>query len=162
MTEVRTTSSTGGEKGTKQERFDLIPVEALATVATLYGRGAAKYAEHNWRKGYEWSKSYAALQRHANAFWRGEDIDPEMELPHMAAVAFHALTLITFMQEQQGFDDRYDPEAEKRKQQSEEALAVLKEKLIGTPNANEDDKYVMHNRAAFKPIPSHLMIGSEN
>ena len=109
--EVRTTSATGGEKGTKPERYDLIPVGALAQVAALYGRGAAKYAAHNWRRGYEWSKSYAALQRHATQFWNGEDNDAEMDLPHMASVAFHALALLTFMEEQPGFDDRYKPEA---------------------------------------------------
>lgn len=107
MTEVRTTSSTGGEKGTKPERYDLIPVEALRIMAQLYGKGAAKYSEHNWRKGYEWSKSYAALQRHVNQFWGGEDIDDEMQLPHLAGVVFHAFTLMTFMQEQPGFDDRF-------------------------------------------------------
>lgn len=109
--EVRTTSATGGEKGTKPERYDLIPVGALAKIAQLYGRGAQKYAAHNWRRGYEWSKSYAALQRHATQFWNGEDNDPEMDLPHMASVAFHALALLTFMEEQPGFDDRYFPKA---------------------------------------------------
>lgn len=108
--EVRTTSSTGAEKGVKEERFDLLPQEALAAVARHYGVGARKYSAHNWRKGYEWSKSYSALQRHANAFWSGEDIDEETGSPHMAAVAFHALSLITFMSEQPGFDDRYKPE----------------------------------------------------
>lgn len=107
MTEVRSVSSTGGEKGTKDERHDLIPVEALATVARHYGAGARKYSAHNWRKGYEWSKSYAAMQRHANAFWAGEDIDEETGSPHMAAVAFHALALLTFMEEHPDFDDRY-------------------------------------------------------
>jgi len=110
LTEVRTTSSTGGEKGTKPERYDLIPIDAMAAVARLYGVGAKKYAEHNWRRGYEWSKSYAALQRHANAFWNGEDYDPEFTdfpSPHLAGVIFHALALITFMQEQPEFDDRF-------------------------------------------------------
>ncbi|ALY08731.1 hypothetical protein SEA_NAPOLEONB_44 [Arthrobacter phage NapoleonB] len=107
MTEIRTTSSTGGEKGVKPERYDLIPVEAMAKVAQLYGFGAKKYAEHNWRKGYEWSKSYAAMQRHMNAFWSGEEIDPETGLPHLAAVVFHALALMTFMEEHRDFDDRY-------------------------------------------------------
>lgn len=105
--EVRSVSSTGGEKGTKLERFELVPPEALAKVACHYGVGAAKYAAHNWRRGYEWSKSYAALQRHANAFWSGEDIDAETGSPHMAAVAFHALTLLVFMDEQRAFDDRF-------------------------------------------------------
>jgi hypothetical protein len=108
--EVRSVSSTGAEKGTKPQRFGLIPPEALAVVAAHYGVGAAKYSDHNWRKGYEWSKSYDALQRHSNAFWAGEDIDAETGSPHMAAVAFHALTLITFMEEHREFDDRYKGE----------------------------------------------------
>ena len=109
MTEVRTVSPSGGEKGTKDERFDLIPVEALAALARHYGIGARKYSDHNWRNGYEWSKSYAALQRHATQFWGGEDIDEETGSPHMAAVAFHALALLVFMDEHREYDDRYQP-----------------------------------------------------
>lgn len=105
--ETRTTSSTGGMKGVKPERYSLIPVEALDILARLYGFGAKKYDAHNWRKGYEWSKSYDSLMRHATSFWRGEDFDEETELPHLAGVAFHALTLIIFMEEQRGFDDRF-------------------------------------------------------
>lgn len=108
--EIRTTSSTGAEKGMKPERYDLIPVEAMAIVARLYGKGAEKYAAHNWRKGYEWSKSYSAMQRHGTQFWGGEDIDEEMGLPHLAGVVFHALSLMTFMIEHPEFDDRYKAE----------------------------------------------------
>lgn len=126
MTEVRTTSSTGGEKGTKPERYDLIPVDALASVARLYGEGAKKYSEHNWRKGYEWSKSYAALNRHLAEFWKGVDIDPETGEPHLAAVIFHALALITFMNEQPEFDDRYK---KLNIQQREELMADLRSRL---------------------------------
>lgn len=108
--EVRSVSSTGAEKGTKAERFDLLPAGALSAVARHYAVGAEKYSAHNWRKGYEWSKSYAALQRHANLFWSGQDDDEETGTPHMAAVAFHALSLLTFMVEQPGFDDRYRAE----------------------------------------------------
>ena len=73
--ETRTTSSTGGQKGTKIERFDLIPVGPLTELAAHFGRGARKYDDHQWRKGYEWSKSYAAKQRHDNLFWAGFDYD---------------------------------------------------------------------------------------
>lgn len=111
--EVRSVSETGGEKGVKEARFDLIPVEALEEVATLYGRGATKYVANNWRNGYEWSKSYAALQRHANAFWRGEDVDSEMGVSHMACVVFHALALITFKNDHPDYDDRYSEKANK-------------------------------------------------
>lgn len=105
--EVRSVSSTGAEKGTKIERFDLLPTQALAKIARHFGVGAAKYAPNNWRKGYEWSKSYAALQRHLTAFWGGEDYDEETGSPHLAAAGFHVLTLLTYMDEQPGFDDRW-------------------------------------------------------
>jgi len=105
--EVRTTSSTGGQKGVKPERFSLIPVEALEIMARLYNFGAEKYAAHNWRKGYEWSKSYDSLFRHAFASLRGEDIDEETGLPHLAGAAFHCFTLMIFMMEHQEFDDRF-------------------------------------------------------
>lgn len=104
--EVRKTSATGGEKGSKLARYDLLPPEALKAVAELYGRGAEKYEAHNWRKGYDWSLSFAAMQRHAWQFWNGEDFDDETGAPHMASVAFHALALITFMAEQREYDDR--------------------------------------------------------
>jgi hypothetical protein len=104
--EVRTVSSTGGEKGVKSARFDLIPVEALTRLAEHYGRGAQKYDDHQWRKGYEWSKSYAALQRHLTAWWGGEDLDPEFGTSHLAAVAWHAFTLLTFIEIHPDHDDR--------------------------------------------------------
>jgi hypothetical protein len=107
MTEIRTTSSTGGEKGVKEQRFDLIPVGALTALASHYGVGAKKYADNQWRKGYEWSKSYAALQRHLTQWWGGEDIDEETGSSHMAAVAWHSFTLLTFIEEHPDFDDRF-------------------------------------------------------
>lgn len=116
--EVRTTSSTGAAKGVKPERYDLIPVPALKLLARVYGTGAAKYGdtpdEPNWRKGYEWSKSYASAMRHMTQFWDGEDIDEEMGLPHVTCAAFHMFTLMTFMSEHPEFDDRF-----KRPQHSE-------------------------------------------
>lgn len=105
--EVRTTSATGGQKGTKDERFDLIPAGALTTLARHYGIGARKYDDNQWRKGYEWSKSYAALQRHLNLWAGGQDIDEETGSPHLAAGAWHCFTLLTFADEHPDFDDRF-------------------------------------------------------
>lgn len=112
VAEVRTVSSTGGEKGVKPQRHDLMPREALDAVAEVYAFGAEKYADHNWRKGYEWGKSYAALQRHMLAFWAGETYDEESGLPHLAHAAFHLNALLTWLiQDGEGgqFDDRYQP-----------------------------------------------------
>ncbi|QDH48952.1 hypothetical protein KDI96_gp47 [Arthrobacter phage Gisselle] len=105
--EVRSVSSTGAEKGVKEARFDLLPVGPLTELAVHFGRGAQKYEPHNYRKGYEYSKGYAALQRHANAWWAGEDLDPEMQTSHLAAVAFHALALLEFTTTHPEMDDRY-------------------------------------------------------
>jgi len=108
--EVRTTSSTGGMKGVKPERYSLIPVEALDIMARLYGFGAEKYEAHNWRKGYEWTKSFDSLFRHATSALRGEDLDPETGLPHLAGVVFHCFTLMVFAEEHPEFDDRWTPD----------------------------------------------------
>ena len=97
---------TGGAKGRKPERYELIPYEALAEVARVYAFGAAKYDDHNWRKGYNWSLSFGAAMRHLTAFWSGEDFDPESGLPHLAHAGFHVLALLTFMREHRQLDDR--------------------------------------------------------
>lgn len=104
--EVRLTSETGAQKGSKLDRFDLIPTEPLRLLAHHYGVGARKYAENNWRKGYKWSLSYAAMQRHANAFWSGEDIDEETGTPHIIAAAWHCFAMAQYMIDFKEYDDR--------------------------------------------------------
>lgn len=106
--ETRVTSATGAEKGTKEARYDLIPIPALDALARLYGKGAEKYSEHNWRLGYKWSLSYSAAQRHMNAFWSGEDLDPETQVPHVINAAFHMFALATFLTEHPELDDRFE------------------------------------------------------
>lgn len=105
-------SATGGKKQKKLARYDLIPAGPLLELAELYGRGAAKYADRNWENGYDWSLSFSALQRHAWQFWDGENFDEETGAAHLASVAWHALALLQFMQQQKyaQFDDR--PQAE--------------------------------------------------
>lgn len=102
--------STGGEKGQKLARFDLIPAGPLWEVARHYGVGARKYEDRNWERGYRWSLSFGAMMRHAWLFWRGEDRDPETGTHHMAAVVFHALALIEFTTTHPQLDDRVQPE----------------------------------------------------
>jgi hypothetical protein len=107
VTETVSTSTTGGMKGVKPERHSLMPTYPLAEVARVYEYGSRKYADHNWRKGYEWSKSYDALQRHVQAFWGGEDYDIESGLPHAAHAVFHLFALLQGMVDHPEFDDRY-------------------------------------------------------
>ena len=86
----------GGEKGAKLARFSLIPPDALWELALHYGRGARKYADRNWEKGYKWSLSVDALERHLTQFKMGEWLDEETGTPHIIAVAWHAFALFVF------------------------------------------------------------------
>lgn len=107
MSEVIITDpETGGRKGQKPERFDLIPMDALEEVARVYGWGARKYADDNWLRGYKWRLSLGALLRHVARFMVGEDRDPESGLLHVAHAAWHCLTLATFIMRSLGTDDR--------------------------------------------------------
>jgi hypothetical protein len=107
MTEIRCTDPhTGGQKGQKPERFELLPWDALEEVARVYDYGARKYNDDNWLLGYPWRWSLGALARHTARMMVGEDRDPESSLLHAAHAAFHCLTLITFALRRLGTDDR--------------------------------------------------------
>ena len=124
-TEVRTFSSTGGAKGVKIARYDLIPAAPLYELACLYGVGALKYDERNFEAGYEWSKSFGAMQRHAWLFWNGEDIDPETGCHHLASVVWNAMALMLFTQTHTELDDR--PQSVQMRRPSNEHIAIMRE-----------------------------------
>jgi hypothetical protein len=104
---IVTDAITGGKKGSKPEAFDMIPVEPMQELARVYSMGAAKYSRDNWRKGYAWSLSFAALMRHCWLFWRGETYDKESGLHHLAHAMFHCSALIWFTDNRKDKDDRY-------------------------------------------------------
>lgn len=104
-------ATTGGVKGSKACRYDLIPVRPLAEVAAVLGKGAEKYEPNNWRKGYDWGKSYAAAQRHINRFWAGEETDPESGLHPLAHAIANLMFLIEFSTTHPDKDDRGDVSA---------------------------------------------------
>jgi hypothetical protein len=110
VTEERKTSSTGGQKGQKLARFDLVAFTWLWEVATVCGFGAKKYDDDNWRKGYSWRLSYGAMQRHLSQFWTGENYDEESGLHHLAHAAWHCMVLFVFstVERYTVFDDRPD------------------------------------------------------
>lgn len=110
--ETRVTNpKTGGQKGAKPQQFSLLPWDVLGKLAEHYGKGAAKYAAHNWRKGYDWSLSIDALCRHLAAFIEGETYDPETGSHHMLAVMFHAAALVYFTDAFPELDNRRNTRA---------------------------------------------------
>lgn len=101
---------TGGSKGGKVTRFDLIPVGAISEVAAVYGKGEIKYPSGpegpNWMKGMPWSWNVAAMFRHLYKWLSGQKYDEEDGIHHLAHVAWHCFTLMTFEQKGLGTDDR--------------------------------------------------------
>src|ERR1700743_3800130 len=77
-------------------RFDLIPPEALFSVAEVFEIGSRKYDARNWEKGLSWGRVFAAMMRHAWKFWRGERYDEEDGQEHMASVIWCAMVLLTY------------------------------------------------------------------
>jgi hypothetical protein len=77
------------EKAGETCRLDLVPVGALTRLACLYGRGAAKYGDENWRKGINLKRTWRSLMRHSVAWFLGDDSED-----HMAGVMWNAVTLM--------------------------------------------------------------------
>ena len=87
-------------------RYDLLPADALEELVRVYTTGAEKYAERNWEKGMAWCRAFGSLMRHAWAWMRGEDLDPETGIHHMAHAAFRCLQLVSYAKRGVGEDDR--------------------------------------------------------
>ena len=87
----------------------LLSTEAMNQTAAVLQFGAEKYAAHNWRKGFVWSRPLAAALRHITAFNAGEDKDPESGLSHLAHAACCIMFLLEFEKTHKELDDRYKP-----------------------------------------------------
>jgi len=74
-------------------RYSLIPPYALEELAKVLSYGAKKYKPNNWRKNTDISRYEDALWRHLQAWRKGEEIDKESGLSHLA----HALTNLVFI-----------------------------------------------------------------
>lgn len=98
------------EQGRKDDqgklRYDLVPADALQQLVEVYTMGAAKYGDRNWENGIDYSRIYAAMMRHLQAWWQGEDYDEEDGQHHLASVAWGAFALIHFQMAGPCRDDR--------------------------------------------------------
>lgn len=101
----------GGTKfDSEKPRMELLPPEALEEVAKVLTFGAKKYEDHNWRKGFSWSRLYGAALRHIFSHMSGENLDPESGESHLSHAAACILFLITHEKKGLGKDDRVDRE----------------------------------------------------
>jgi len=91
----------------------LLSTEAMNQTAAVLKFGAQKYAEHNWRKGFAWSRPLSAAMRHITEFNNGEDKDPESGLSHLAHAACCIMFLLEFEKTHSELDDRWKPTEQK-------------------------------------------------
>ncbi len=85
----------------------LLPTEALEEIAKVMDFGAKKYDADNWRGGFTYRRVASSLLRHIFAWLKGEDLDPESGLSHLAHAGCNVLFLLTFVITKTGTDDRY-------------------------------------------------------
>jgi len=89
--------------------MNLLTREALEQTAMVMAFGKEKYAAHNWRGGFAWSRPLSAAMRHIMAFNDGEDKDPESGLSHLAHAACCIMFLLEFEKTHKHLDDRFKP-----------------------------------------------------
>jgi len=92
----------------KKIRLDLLPVLALEEIGRVLTYGAQKYDDRNWEKGISYSRCWGALLRHGFSFWRGEDIDPETGLRHMAQLACNSLFILHYTLQDKQYREKWD------------------------------------------------------
>lgn len=71
--------------------LDVMP--ALKDMVAVMEFGAQKYDRNNWQKGFPKEKLLDSLLRHVDAFYSGEDVDPESGLPHVGHIMCNAAFL---------------------------------------------------------------------
>lgn len=99
---------TGAQKfDTDKPPMELLDAYALEELAKVLAFGKQKYAAENWRKGLSLSRLLGAMLRHVLAFMRGEDIDPETGLSHIAHAMCCCMFILWTAKFKPELDDRY-------------------------------------------------------
>jgi hypothetical protein len=104
-------SESGGSKWDQDPSkidWSYLPSGAVGEVLKIYAGGAKKYGRGNYQKGIHYSRVFSAAMRHLWAWWRGEEVDQESGLSHLAHAAWNVITLLEYTQsfKYQPFDDR--------------------------------------------------------
>lgn len=97
---------------TKAVKFDndkvdwmILPYDALEEIVKVMEFGAKKYARGNFAsgEGLEYTRVLNSLMRHILAFSRGEDLDPETGISHMAHAGCNVLFLLHYIKNPEKF-----------------------------------------------------------
>lgn len=94
-------------ESSSKPRLELVPFDVIEEIAQVLTFGAEKYDANNWCRGARWGRYFAALLRHLFAWWRGEDLDPETGLGHLAHAGCCLVFLMSYQRHGWGTDDRF-------------------------------------------------------
>lgn len=80
--------------GVSKVPLHLVPPSCKHALAEAFADGANKYGPYNWREKTVSASIYvAALQRHMDAWWDGEDVATDSGVPHLS----HAMACIAII-----------------------------------------------------------------
>jgi hypothetical protein len=88
--------------------LSMVSYELMEAVAKVRMFGMIKYSRDNWKNGFKVTRSCAAALRHIFLFLRGDTLDSESGLPHLA----HAVCCL----EHALYDMTHHPENDDRKE----------------------------------------------
>ncbi len=80
--------------------------KGLDDVAKVGDYGAKKYGQWNLLGGSEWMRYLGSCARHLTAVVRGQWLDAESKLPHLAHLIYNALIIMEWYIMKVGTDDR--------------------------------------------------------
>lgn len=96
--------------GIRKVPFSVIPAQVVAEVGLGLLEGARKYGRHNYRTvGIRASVYYDAQRRHMDAWWEGQDVDPDSRLSHVTKAICSLVVLRDAMINGKMQDDRPPP-----------------------------------------------------
>lgn len=91
--------------GASKVPLHLVPPSAKHYLAMALADGARKYGPYNWRDSKISVSVYvAAVQRHIDAFWDGEDCAEDSGVHHLA----HAMACMALLLDAKGVDMLHD------------------------------------------------------
>lgn len=72
-------------------RFDLVPFEAMLSLARRYEMGAKQFGDRNWERGQPLSRLLSSMRRHAH------QINYDFSEDHVGAVLWNAAAFVTMV-----------------------------------------------------------------
>jgi len=86
--------------------WELLPYDAVEMVVRALAVGQGDYSPRNWERGIDTGRTFGSVMRHVTAWWRGRDIDPKTNLPHLACGIAQMLFLLASELRKSGVDAR--------------------------------------------------------